>query len=119
MEKDFGCNGNGALGRDGCIYTVSYDGPVLKIDMANNSYCSVIYKIESNYVGKGWGDAILGIDGCIYWPPMNACSILKFDPHTDRGWTVASTSDADATSEELVIGNGTNKRRKTRINDAQ
>lgn len=35
-----------------------------------------------------------------------------------RSRTVASTSDADATSEELVIGNGANKRRKTRINDA-
>ena len=96
MEKDFGCNGNGALGRDGCLYIVSYDGRVLKIDMANNSYCSVVYKIESNHVSQGWGDAILGINGCIYWPPMNACSILKFDPHTDRGRTVASTSDADA-----------------------
>ena len=109
-EKDFGCNGNGALGRDGCIYTVSYDGRVLEIDTANNSYCSVGYKIESNHVGQGWGDAILGIDGCIYWPPMNACSILKFDPHTDRTSLVGDDlggSTSNKWSSGVLASNGT------------
>ena len=31
----------------------------------------------------GWGDAILGIDGCIYWPPQDASRILKYDPHSN------------------------------------
>ena len=32
----------------------------------------------------GWGDAILGIDGCIYLPPLNAGRTLKYDPHIDE-----------------------------------
>ena len=30
------------------------------------------------------GDAILGIDGCIYWPPRYASRILKYDPHSNQ-----------------------------------
>jgi hypothetical protein len=32
----------------------------------------------------GWGDAIMGIDGCVYcWPPSEGGHILKYDPHID------------------------------------
>ena len=35
--------GNGALGRDGCIYALSHRGHrVLKIDVANNKYDSIV-----------------------------------------------------------------------------
>ena len=39
-EAGFHCTG-GALGRDGCIYAVTWDGRVLKIDTANNVHCFV------------------------------------------------------------------------------
>ena len=32
----------------------------------------------------GWGDAILGIDGCIYWRPYDARRTLKYDPHSNN-----------------------------------
>merc|ERR1719457_390649 len=66
-DEDFGCNGNGVLGRDGCIYAVNDDGEVLKIDSTNNSHCIIRSRVELDHDEIGWGDAILGIDGCIYW----------------------------------------------------
>ena len=85
-DEYFGCNGNGALARDGCIYAITLDGRVLKIDTTNSSHCFVGSSIEFDHYGYGygWSDAILGIDGCIYWPPHNARRILKYDPHSDQ-----------------------------------
>ena len=84
-DKAFYCTG-GALGRDGCVYAIIRDGRVLKIDSTNNMHCFVGNSIESdhNQYSRGWGDAILGIDGCIYSPPMKARHILKYDPHSDQ-----------------------------------
>ena len=42
---------------------------------------------------NGWCDAILGIDGCIYWPPLNANRTLKYDPHTDQTSLVGDDFD--------------------------
>ena len=56
----------------------------MKIDTTNNDYCFVGNSIESDHDGRGWGDAAMGIDGCIYWPPAVACRILKYDPHTNN-----------------------------------
>ena len=68
-EENFECCSNGALGRDGCIYAVA-NNSVLKIDTVNNSHCFVGGSIQSDHCCyDGWGDAILAIDGCIYWPP--------------------------------------------------
>ena len=75
---DLECFGNGALGRDGCIY-----GRVLKIDTTNNSHCMVGHTVESDPERYGWGDGIMGIDGCIYWPPVDATHIMKYDPHSN------------------------------------
>ena len=72
------------MGRDGCIYNLSIDGRVSKFDTTNNVRCFVGNSIESNHCYKGWGDAILGIDGYIYWPPYNAGRVLKYDPHSDQ-----------------------------------
>ena len=80
-EADFDCNGNGVLARDGCIYAAKNDGEVLKIDTINNSHCIFGSTVKSNLSGFGWHDGILGIDGCIYWPPYYAAQILKYDPH--------------------------------------
>ena len=86
-DQNFQCNGNGVLGRDGCIYAVTSDNRVLKIDTTDNSYGFVrnysSTDPDSNTSEFGWGDAIIGIDGCIYWPPYIARRTLKYDPHTD------------------------------------
>ena len=76
--------GNGALGRNGCIYALAEGSRVLKIDTTNNSYCFVGNSPIYDFDDFNWGDAILGIDGCIYWPPLNARYALKYDPHTDQ-----------------------------------
>ena len=84
----FLCTGNGALGRDGCIYALAENARVLKIDTINNSHEFVVNRTstELDYddfqeVGH---DAILGIDGCIYWPPYRAKRTLKYDPYTNQ-----------------------------------
>ena len=84
------CKGRGALGRDGCIYALTGNSQVLKIDTANNSFC-FIGNSESYYKYGDWNDAILGIDGCIYWPPYKARRILKYDPHTNKKSLVGNT----------------------------
>ena len=68
--------------RGGCIYAATFDGRVLKINTTNNSHCIIGNTVESNYNdGSCWGNGILGIDGCIYWPPADGAQILKYDPH--------------------------------------
>ena len=80
-DTDYSFNGNGVLGRDGCIYALDDDvgyPRVVQIDTINNSYVTVgRYKND-----HGYEDAILGIDGCIYWPPLSGRCTLKYDPHT-------------------------------------
>ena len=79
-EERFRCDGNGVLARDGCIYAATNDGRGLQIDTASNSY-----GLSIQLKNLGWGDAILGIDGCIYWPPENnSTCILKYDPHSNQ-----------------------------------
>ena len=84
-DEDFECNGNGVLARDGCIYAAIRYGRVLKIDTTNYSHCIVGNTVESDCTEYKleWGDAILGIDGCIYWPPSDTAQILKYDPHSN------------------------------------
>ena len=78
----FLCNGHGALGRDGCIYAARLDGRVLKINTNNDSHCIVGHSIDRGHFDNS--DAILGIDGCIYWPPLCNNYIRKYDPHTNQ-----------------------------------
>ena len=55
------------MGRDGCIYALAKDGRVLEMDTTDNSHRIVGNRVDSDhyYYGSGWGDAILGIDGCV------------------------------------------------------
>ena len=83
-QEFFQCTGNGTLGRDGCIYALA-NVRLLKIDTANNLHRFVENSVLSdNHRDYGWLDAILGIDGCIYWAPFNARRTLKYDPHSDQ-----------------------------------
>ena len=77
------CSKNGVLGRDGRVHAVVRDRRVLKIDTTNNSHCIVGNEIDRDCGVTGRIDGILGIDGCIYWPPSNAAEILKYDPHSN------------------------------------
>ena len=84
-DEYFNCS-NGVMGRDGHIYAFSeLLCKMLRIDVKNNTYSFVDNEFLSQLpkrTGKGWGAAILGNDGCIYWPPINANRTLKFDPET-------------------------------------
>ena len=63
----FSCRGDGVLGRDSCIYVFERGLRVLKIDATNGSHHFEGNNIKSSvFFGDDWGDAILGIDECIY-----------------------------------------------------
>jgi len=82
-EEGFYCAGNGVLGGDGYIYAANGVGQVLKVDTANNNYAWIGDRIYSGN-GLGWGNAIIGVDKCINWPPLCANRALKFDPATQQ-----------------------------------
>jgi hypothetical protein len=79
-EEWFMC-GNGVLGGDGYIYAANGDGQVLQIDTTNSDYTWIGDRIYSE---AAWGDPIVGVDECIYWPPSRANRVLKFDPETQQ-----------------------------------
>ena len=100
----FFCSAGGAIGRDGCIYAFA-NGGVLKIDTANNnnSHCFVGNSTQSDHGNAGdMGDAILGIDGCIYWPPKHAKRTLKYDPHSNQTSLVGDNFDCCYTGGALA-----------------
>lgn len=83
------------MARDGCIYALSRQGKVFKINTNNNynsndtlSWALVGNRVDTNYDGNGFDNyiarAIAGIDGCIYWPPEHANRTLQHDPHIDH-----------------------------------
>ena len=84
-EECFEC-GNGVLCGDGYIYAANDIGQVLKVDTVNNNYTWIGDRIFSGREGSliGWGDAIIGVDKCIYWPSAYANRVLKFDPETQH-----------------------------------
>jgi hypothetical protein len=88
-ERAFFC-GNGVLGGDGYIYAangasqVLNAGQVLKIDTTSNNHTWIGDQIYSGLLGAGWGDPIVGVDKCIYWPPFCANRVLKFDPEIQQ-----------------------------------
>jgi hypothetical protein len=82
FEKQLYC-GNGVLAGDGYIYAANGAGHVLKVDATRNNYTWIGDPICSGYAG--WGDPIVGVDKCIYWPPLDhANRVLKFDPETQQ-----------------------------------
>jgi hypothetical protein len=81
-ENCFWC-GNGALAGDDYIYAVNSTGQVLKVDITRNNYTWIGDRIYSGNRPR-WGDPIVGVDKCIYWPPWYANRVLKFDPETQQ-----------------------------------
>jgi hypothetical protein len=82
VEGGFYC-GNGVLCGDDYIYDVNVHGQVLKVDTVNNNYTWIGDEIIYSG-GRGWGDPIIGIDKCIYWPPLYVYHVLKFGPETQQ-----------------------------------
>lgn len=93
-EVDLRCGG-GAVGRNGNIYAANVKGQVLKIDIEQGGYCFIGSPLRpdmgdgiidrnpfrDSQIVRGLGDAIMGGDGCIYWPTKeNNVRVLKFDP---------------------------------------
>ena len=83
----FYCGGNGALAKNGCIYAFSNSHSwILKINTnqhdENDTF--VAWEWITNFtipkLLQPYGDAILGLDGCIYWPPNDANYTLYHNP---------------------------------------
>ena len=70
------------------MFAVTSDNRVLKIYTSDNSYGFVGNNTnpDSNTSELGWQEdaMMLGIDGCICWPPKYPGRTLKYDPHTDQ-----------------------------------
>jgi hypothetical protein len=81
-ERWFNCKNGVLAGGDGYIYAANHSGQVLQIDTTSNNYTWIGDRICSR--GWGWGDPIVGVDKCIYWPPLDANRVLKFDPETQQ-----------------------------------
>ena len=71
------------MGGDGYIYAANWHGQVLQIDTTNGNYIWIGHRIYQGN-GQGWGNPIVGVDKCIYWPHYDANRVLKFDPGTQR-----------------------------------
>jgi len=56
---------------------------VLRIDVVNNTY-SFFGDGLANDRNDEWSAAILGNDGCIYWPPITFSRAIKYDPETKK-----------------------------------
>ena len=78
-DEDFDCNA-GVLGMDGNIYSSNAKGDILIIDVAKGSYSWIRNTFQStNY---GWGNPIVGMDGYIYWPPLQANRVMRLNTIT-------------------------------------
>jgi hypothetical protein len=82
-EEEFRC-GNFVIAGDGDIYSANGAGQVLQINTTRNNYTWIGDDIFSENGEAGWGDPIVGVDKCIYWPPYNANRVLKFEPGTQE-----------------------------------
>jgi hypothetical protein len=82
-DEWFRC-GNGVLAIDGNIYAANWNGQVLKVDTTSNNHTWIGDSIYYEGWEAGWGDPIVGVDKCIYWPPIFANRVLKFDPETQQ-----------------------------------
>ena len=87
--KNFDCECNGALAKNGCIYAFSsLHNWILKIDTnehgENDTFVAweliTNFSIDEDSPYNLYGEAIMGLDGCIYWPPLDANHTLKHDP---------------------------------------
>ena len=70
------------LAKDGNIYAANRYGQILRIDTSENGWKIIGNKIYNTKYSTGWGNAVLGADKCIYFPPYDHDRVLKFNPST-------------------------------------
>ena len=80
-DEDFEC-GDGVLGMDGNIYSSNRKGDILVIDVVKGSHSWILNTLQSTHEYRGWCNPIAGMDGCIYWPPLNANRVMKLNTIT-------------------------------------
>ena len=78
VNKFCDCRG-GVLGMDGNIYSSNNKGDILIINVAKGSYSWILNTLPSTHNSQGWGDPIVGMDECIYWPPLNANRVMRLN----------------------------------------
>ena len=99
------------MARDGCIYTLSISYPherqcqaqVLQIDTTKNSldFVGTYIHFNHDYAGPRWPDPIVGIDGCIYWPPHNGSLVaVVYDPPSNHTSLIQLDSEEDTSISE-------------------
>ena len=74
-DDDFEVRSDGALGRDGFIYAITYDDRILKIDTTNNVHCFVGNSIDSIQTIM-----VIKIEVMLYWELMVASIGCKVVP---------------------------------------
>ena len=77
-DEYFNC-GDGVLAMDGNIYASNKKGDILRIDVAKGSYLWILNNFQSRHDGSEWGAPVVGMDKHIYWPPLNANRVMKFN----------------------------------------
>jgi hypothetical protein len=97
------CCGGAAVGGNGLIYALSHHGFLLTVDpiiAERENYDSLGHICTTcvSHIQEGreiYGDGISGSDGCIYWPPVNASQVLKFDPESGHASLVDGSFEGD------------------------
>ena len=69
-----------AVAAGDCIFSLNDKGQVLQFDTKTVTHITIGPNIYPR--GWGWGDPVIGQDRCIYWPPLSAGKVLKFNPRT-------------------------------------
>lgn len=104
----FRCGKGGVLHSDGCIYSnLTEYGEILKIDTSpcspSNQYTLISTRKIPGIELMIWGSPIIGLDQCIYWPPLlNADRVLRFDPFQYK-YAKNSGSTASLVGDSLEV----------------
>ena len=80
-KQNFECGG-GVLAMDGNIYSSNEKGDILVIDVAKGSHSWILNTFQSTHAGQGWGNPLVGMDGCIYWLPRHANRLMRLNINT-------------------------------------
>ena len=70
------------LAEDGNIYAANRYGQILRIDPRKNDREIIGSQIYNGAFSSGWGNALLGADKCIYFPPYDHDRVLRYNPTT-------------------------------------
>ncbi len=96
-DGDYAFHRNGVLGSDGNIYGLNRHNKILQLDTSSLCVCIIQTNcLMSKFERNDFGEPIIGVDKCIYWPPCEGFHVMKFDPATQEpsiveiGWLNSS-----------------------------